>query len=67
MELPDDDFATFPPLSSVTFEFIMELDVFELPTGSVATRDRGQQATFPVQTLEYIREYHGMQDFGVGR
>lgn len=66
-ELPDDDFATFPPLSAATLKSVMGVDVFDLPPGGVAARDEGQQYALPMQVLECIRDRHGMPEFGGGR
>ncbi|CAM9317500.1 unnamed protein product [Ascophyllum nodosum] len=66
-ELPDDDFATFPPLSPATLESVMGVDVFDLPEGGVTAREEGQETALPRQVLECIRDRHGMLEFGGGR
>lgn len=66
-ELPDDDFATFPPLSPDTLKSVMGVDVFELPAGGVTASEEGQQNALPLQVLECIRERHGMPEFAGGR
>ncbi|CAM9917356.1 unnamed protein product [Ectocarpus sp. 4 AP-2014] len=66
-QLPDNDFATFPPLSPDTLKSIMGVDVFDLPAGGIPASERGQQEALPPQVLECIRGRHGLQDFAGGR
>lgn len=66
-QLPDDDFATFPPLSPDTLKSVMGVDVFDLPPGGIPASERGQQQALPSQVLGCIRERHGLQEFGGGR
>lgn len=50
-ELPDDDFATFPPLSAGTLKSVMGVDVFDMPPGGVTAASEGQQNALPLQVL----------------
>lgn len=64
--LPDDDFATFPPLSPDTLKSVMGVDVFDLPPGGVSARETSQQDALPLQVLDCIRDRHGFPEFAGG-
>ena len=64
--LPDDDFATFPPLSPDTLKSVMGVDVFDLPPGGVSAKETSQQDALPPQVLDCIRDRHGFLEFAGG-
>eukprot|EP00903_Cladosiphon_okamuranus_P015175 g14029.t2 len=66
-QLPDDDFATFPPLSPDTPSSVMGVDVFDLPPRGIPASERGQEQALPSQVLECIRNRHGLEEFAGGR
>lgn len=66
-QLPDDDFATFPPLSPDTLKSVMGVDVFDMPPRGIPASERGQEQALPSQVLECIRNRHGLEEFAGGR
>lgn len=66
-QLPDDDFATFPPLSPDNLKSVMGVDVFDLPPTGIPASERGQEQALPPQVLECIRSRHGLEEFAGGR
>jgi len=66
-ELPDDDFATFPPLSADMLKSVMGVDVFDLPPRGIPASERGQEQALPAQVLQCIRKRHGLEEFAGGR
>ncbi|CAN0395564.1 unnamed protein product, partial [Laminaria digitata] len=64
--LPDDDFATFPPLSPDTLKSVMGVDIFDLPPGGVSARETSQHDALPPQVLACIRDRHGFPEFAGG-